>query len=108
MAMWINQEDGLSNRSSIILVIILVMDGSGREVRGNSPFAICGRKGKLGCIDQQGKVVIKPRFDRIYVYEGVCFVQDIKKYGKKWGIVDERGSYIVTPRFESVNDYWLD
>lgn len=59
-------------------------------------------KGKWGYVDQAGKVVIGPRFDRAMPFSnGVAGVLR----DNKWGFIDSTGQWVINPRYEAVQDF---
>jgi hypothetical protein len=62
--------------------------------------AVSSSDGKFGYIDEDGKYVINPQFERASDFFGnIAFV----KNADKWGIIDGDGKYIVNPQFDGLN-----
>jgi hypothetical protein len=65
--------------------------------KSDSRFLIL-RGDKLGYIDNQGAVVIKPQFDDAYPFrEGFAAVM----VNKKWGYIDKFGNFAISPQFRA-------
>jgi hypothetical protein len=82
-------------------------------------------QGKWGYADDQGNVIIQPRFEKARnFYEGLAAVQiqtgkmvkvgSIDKQGtyitkevaeSKWGFIDENGTVAIKPQFEAIGDF---
>lgn len=55
-----------------------------------------------GFSDRLGKIVIKPEFESVGVFDGgICPVQ---KNGH-WGIINKTGAFVITPQFEELDKY---
>ncbi|MBD2302010.1 WG repeat-containing protein [Nostoc sp. FACHB-190] len=60
---------------------------------------------KCGYQDKQGKIVIKPQFDRCQSFsQGLAAV----RVDKKWGYIDKTGKFIVTPQFDYADSLFED
>jgi hypothetical protein len=65
---------------------------------------------KYGFINQTGKMVISPQFDRA---EGFSDEKAAVKVGGKWGFIDRRGQVVISPQFTWVHSFseglaWVD
>ena len=59
----------------------------------------------LGYLDENGDVLVKPKFANAYLYEdGMAIVYDSKTFDKKdkWGVIDDKGKFIIKPQFTSI------
>lgn len=63
-----------------------------------------GLNEKLGYLDMQGRIVIKPKFGVALPFEnGRAVVNQATDFSNKYGLIDSSGSYIVQPQFNDVN-----
>ncbi len=54
------------------------------------------QNGKVGFIDNTGKIIIKPQFDDGWGFdEGLAPI----RVGREWGYIDETGKIIIKPQF---------
>jgi hypothetical protein len=55
--------------------------------------------GKYGCIDIEGKIAIKPKFDNIQ-----CSTDELMAFGQneKWGFISQAGEIILEPQFSLI------
>ncbi|MGJ0159269.1 WG repeat-containing protein, partial [Campylobacter coli] len=59
-------------------------------------------KGKAGFIDNEGKIIVEPKFDSIQDFKkGFAAV----KLKGKWGFVDENGKMIIKAKYDDVADF---
>ncbi len=65
----------------------------------NAPLFNVKIKGKEGCIDKNGEIVIEPKFDDIQCSEDKLI--PIKKE-EKWGFVNQVGEIILEPQFQLI------
>jgi len=57
--------------------------------------------GKVGLVDINGKLVVKPQFDLIgYFNNNTACV----KSNKKWGLIDKNGKIIIKPIYEDIQE----
>lgn len=60
------------------------------------------KKGKMGLVNQNGKFVVKPKYDEIGIFEnGIAKVRIKDKYG----FINEKGKEILKPQFAIVEDF---
>lgn len=60
------------------------------------------KKGKIGLVNQNGKFVVKPKYDEIGIFEnGIAKVRIKDKYG----FINEKGKEILKPQFAIVEDF---
>lgn len=63
---------------------------------------------KLGYIDENGNVVIKPQFERVsfnsHDFRSISFSEGLAgvKVGEKWGFIDTSGKIVIAPQFRAV------
>ena len=58
--------------------------------------------GKVGFIDNSGKIIINPQFDNANEFsEGLAAIS----VDKKWGFIDKNGKIVINPQFDGVNDF---
>ncbi|WP_262867657.1 WG repeat-containing protein [Campylobacter novaezeelandiae] len=56
--------------------------------------------GAYGFINKNGKIVLKPKFDKIDGFsEGLTRI----KLNGKWGIIDKNGKFIIEPKFDDIS-----
>ena len=53
-------------------------------------------------MNPNGELLIKPKYDQVFVFEDVMLVQK-----KKWGIVDANDNFIAPPQFDWLVYDWL-
>lgn len=86
-------------------------DGNKKFEYDGYPFseglAVVLLKNKYGFIDTTGKMIIKPKFEKIPIFlnplkvgfsEGLACV----KYKGKWGAIDKKGKFIIKPTFDEI------
>jgi hypothetical protein len=58
--------------------------------------------GKYGFVDEQGKVVVEPRYDnaRDFRLKRAAIERD-----GKWGFLDPDGKEVIPPKYDSVGDF---
>jgi hypothetical protein len=62
-------------------------------------------KGKVGYINKDGEIVIKPQFDSgTFFHEGLARI----KIGDKWGYIDKAGEIAISPQFKSHKSRYND
>lgn len=60
------------------------------------------QNGKVGFIDNTGKIIIKPQFDDGWGFdEGLAPV----RVGSEWGFIDETGKIIIKPQFFEASEF---
>jgi hypothetical protein len=60
-------------------------------------------QGKYGYINEQGKVVIPPRFTGAQAFqEGRAVVNIAEDYHNKYGLIDRTGKFIMNPQYNSI------
>lgn len=81
-----------------VLFLILVLAPwivQGQLVNQQLLFPVI-QNGKWGYIDQTGKIVIPPQFDKASIFsDGYASIA----VGGKWGCIDEKGNIVIEPRF---------
>lgn len=79
---------------------------------------------RTGFVNQQGKIVIKPRFHSVsgfhdglaaaqpvasrfdkVIVEGDAFDSDNQQTAAPWGFIDQRGKYVIKPQYRSVSNF---
>ena len=98
-------EDDMKTRtlsvSAILALLCLLSSGQSKAAPGG-PFFPIQERGRWGYIDQQGTVVIKPRFEKAGNFsEGLARV----KVDGSWGYVDQTFNIRIKPRFQEVHDF---
>ncbi|MBQ1520145.1 MAG: WG repeat-containing protein, partial [Clostridia bacterium] len=60
----------------------------------------------FGYVDENGSIVIEPRFDdaRPFTWVGLAAVQ---KDGK-WGFINEKGEYVIEPQYDDTTGFYAD
>jgi hypothetical protein len=53
-------------------------------------------------MDSNGKLLFKPKFDNVFIYEDVLLAEK-----GKWGIVDRNGDFVAEPQFDWLAYNWL-
>lgn len=61
--------------------------------------------GKVGYMNLEGKIVIKPRFDEARRFSHGMAAVRIKN---KWGFIDRTGRIVIRPQFDEVDDFGPD
>ena len=61
--------------------------------------------GRRGLVNQNGQLVVAPRYDEIRDCEEGMFA--VCKHGK-WGFVSQDGIEVIEPRYDYVGDFWGD
>lgn len=62
-----------------------------------------------GYIDEEGSIIIKPRFELAEQFEEIkddIYLARVKKDGK-YGYIDEQGNFVISPRFEMAENFTL-
>ncbi len=63
---------------------------------GDSPLTYAEKDKKVGFVDNTGKWVIEPRFDKARAFsDGLAPVAQ----GKEWGYIDEKGQMVIEPQY---------
>ncbi|MCW5824139.1 MAG: WG repeat-containing protein [Cyanobacteria bacterium TGS_CYA1] len=96
----------------------LIIDREGHEVKRfkdkevfhirdyKNGFAVfrSGNTNRVGCLNLQGDIVIKPEFKEIGIFEdGVA--QALQESGFGWGVIDTKGNWIIKPVFSQVGSF---
>jgi trimeric autotransporter adhesin len=80
-------------RRDLSVVALADWDWVGGFIDGRAPAR---RDGKWGLIDQRGRELLAPKYDRVEVHDGGGARV---KLGRTWGFVDRFGSWVAEPRF---------
>lgn len=60
--------------------------------------------GKIGFIDEDGKVVIQPRYTGTQPFSGGrAVVNTAEDYNNTYGLIDKKGNFIIKPQYNDVN-----
>ncbi len=57
------------------------------------------KDGKWGWINTDGKYIITPEFEEVFVINYKHIFATAKK-NEKWGIVDDKGTFLIDPQYE--------
>jgi len=60
---------------------------------------------KRGYSDQEGKIIIKPVFDKAFHFSENLAVVGMKKSEVKWGFIDKKGAIVIKPIYSSVGQF---
>ena len=61
-------------------------------------FAAVKINTKWGFINETGRLIINPQFEKAKIIDNILFV----KWENKWGIIDNQGNWIVNPQFDDI------
>lgn len=71
----------------------------------NGTFIYSDDDNILGYLDENGDVLVKPKFANAYLYEdGMAIVYNSNTFDKKdkWGVIDDKGKFKIKPQFTSI------
>jgi len=84
-----------------LFALSTLLPAQSREPKEPNLFPVV-QEGKWGYIDQTGKLVVKPQFDRA---DGFSEGRARVKIGKKYGFVDSTGKLLIPARFNAAGDF---
>lgn len=69
--------------------------------REHEKLIVVRKKNKYGVINQEGKEIVKPKYDWLGFFEGgVCSVCVGEGKKKKYGFIDKKGKEIIKPKYD--------
>ncbi len=81
-----------------LAVLASVSYGQDKHMEEPSPLFPIKQNDKYGYIDKTGKIVIKPKFDNVWIFsEGLASVEIDLKYG----YIDKTGKIVIKPKFDN-------
>lgn len=86
----------------LTFTVTLAFSSFAQEKIANSRLFTIEVKGRIGYIDNTGKVIIRPQFDEAWNFsEGLAPV----RVDDKWGYIDETGKIVIAPQFFQVSSF---